>query len=107
MLLFSKRQLFSDLRRFLGEEGVSGAEAFGSFQFRLPSGAMSAEYNIVGGTSLPKMYVFSAADTALSPSHLDFLKSAGASVTEIQLDLTLNQLTQLAISYIEAIVKYY
>ena len=101
------KQLYTDLRRFLGLEGVSGGAAFGTFRFRLPSGASSAEYTIVGGASLPKLYVLSAADSAVSKSDLDFLKDAGASITEIKLDLTINQLSQLAITSIEAIVKYF
>ena len=101
------KQLYRDMRRFMGEEGVTGAEAFASFEFRLASGAPSAPYTIVGGTGLPKMYVLSAADSVAVASDLDFLKSsAGAAITELKLDMTVNQLSRLAIGYIEAMLKY-
>jgi hypothetical protein len=100
-------QIYRDFRRALGQAGESGGKAFAEFRFRLPSGEMSAPYTLVGGTMLPKTYVLSAADSAASESALSFLRAAGASVTELQLDLTVNQLSRLAINSIEAILKFY
>jgi hypothetical protein len=100
-------QLYQDLRRFLGQEGVRGAETFGFFRFQLPSGTMSEEYRIIGGAMLPKLHVLSAADSVASKSQLDFLRDASGPITELKLDLTVNQLSRLAIGSIEAIVKYF
>ena len=99
-------QIYRDFGRFIGQAAGSAGTAFGEFQFRLPSG-ISPPYMIVGGATLPKPYVLSAADSAASVSALTFLKDAGAAITEIKLDLTINQLSRLAINCIEAIVKYF